>query len=113
MQKVNVVAVPDNGTVVITCQFAHTSEHVGCVVILTVGTFRKGGSATASTGAVGIPQATVEFTNLRSREYNYTAIAYLVSNGELLQDEQPISGTVTLVEQVPYTPEDKFIYQSE
>ena len=113
MQKVNVVAVPDTGAVTITCQFAHTAEQVGCVVILTVGTFRKGGSASTSTGAVMFPQATVEFTDLRPREYTYTVIAFLVTTGELLQENQSISGTIALVGPVPHTPEETFIYESE
>ena len=79
-----VVTVPVTGGVFITCKFAHTSHRVGCIVILTSGSFRKGGSAIASNEGVTIPQATVEFNNLRPHEYTYSATAYLVANRQLL-----------------------------
>ena len=111
MQKV--VTVPVTGGVSITCKFAHTSHRVGCIVILTSGSFRKGGSAIASNEGVTIPQATVEFANLRPHEYTYSATAYLGANGQLLQQNKSVSGTVTPLDQISNMPEDTFIYQSK
>ena len=111
MQKV--ATVPITGGVSITCKFAHTSHRVGCIVILTSGSFRKGGSAIASNEGVTIPQATVEFANLRPHEYTYSVTAYLVANGQLLQQNKSISGTVTPLDPTSNMPEDTFIYQSK
>ena len=87
---------------------------VGCIVILTSGSFKKGGSAITSNEGVTILQATVEFANLHPYEYTYSAMAYLVANEQLLQQNKSISGTVTILEQISNMPEDiKVIYQSK
>lgn len=108
-----VVTASAAGAVLITCKFAHTSERVGCVVVLTAGSFRRGRSAIASADGVTIPQATVEFTDLDLQEYTYRTTAYLVDNGELLQVNQSLSGLVTLLDESYPSADKSFHYEGE
>ena len=107
-----IVTVSTSGAVSITCKFAHTPYPTGCSVSLTSESDRKAGNALASKEGVAIPQATVEFTELHIQEYAYSAAAYVMADGQWLQQNRSISGTVTPLDPVPSTPTSSFFSQS-